>query len=437
MDHFRRLIALIALLAVVPGLRAEVMYHWSGSPTLLRTTPEAACKDNPTLPDVSYPGIGGLQGPAELDYASRTANGYWNCMVGATRISDGYRVRWLNGGVYEKTVVPCVAPLIRLQDGTCGPSPCPPSGTTEGDSSNAVQTAGTNPSSTVCIGGCVWKGGGSVPSGCLNGKCYTFGPFTATGGQCTATEGGTGDPAEPVPESEAGCAKKGQGSITVNGTTTCVPNTKSESQKESSEETKNDNGEPTKTDKKSTTKCEGSKCTTTTEETTTGPGGTSSTKTTTTEEPKQDYCQKNPTALECQKDETKWGGTCESQFVCDGDAVQCAQAQAGWQAACSLKTDRSNSAVIAGQAAIDGSDKAGIESGLGKGQAEAFTLSGLISTTPIFGSTGGCIGDSSVSVGGVSVAVPFSLMCGMLNQIGIALQAFAYLVAAFIVFRRG
>jgi hypothetical protein len=217
-----------------------------------------------------------------------------------------------------------------------------------------------------------------------------------------------------------------------------VPNSSSESEKETSE-TKTDDTGITKTDKKTNTKCEGAKCTTTTEETTTGPGGSSTTKTTTTEEPKQDYCQKNPKALECKADneESSWGGSCESQFVCDGDAVQCAQAQAAWLTTCSLRTDRANSTVLAGNAAIDGTDRAGIEASLGKNQTTAFSLSSLISSNPVFGATGGCPGDSSVSVAGVSVTVPFSSLCGMFNQIGIALQGLAYLVAAFIVFRKG
>jgi len=63
--------------------------------------------------------------------------------------------------------------------------------------------------------------------------------------------------------------------------------------------------------------------------------------------------------------------------------------------------------------------------------SSVFALSALLQTTPLIGSNGSC--PSDVMVGGRVLA--FSQMCPSLNILGAALQAFAYLIATFIVFR--
>ena len=232
------------------------------------------------------------------------------------------------------------------------------------------------------------------------------------------------------PKSDGTCAS-GYSPGSVNGTSMCAKNTSDT--KTESESSSDGSGKTTS----QTTSCTGSSCTTTTTTGTTNSSGGTTTTTTTTNQSKDGYCAENPKASACSDgDESVWGGSCETAFVCDGDAVQCAQAMAGWQAACSLRADRTHSTVTAGQAAVQGTDKTSIEAGLGKGQSTPFTLSGMISSVPAFGSSGGCPADASVSVGGVGVTIPFSSLCGMFNMIGIALQGLAYLIAAFIVFRR-
>ena len=309
-----------------------------------------------------------------------------------------------------------------LAGNTCEPPSCPSKGTVEGDSDNAVQSSGKSPGSSVCIGGCEWTGGGAVPSGCLNGKCYTFGPFTSTGGSCTG-EGASGE-STPAPETEAKCASKGMGSITINGTTTCVPNSNSESTKETSE-TKTDSGGTTKTSKKSTTKCEGSKCTTTTEETTTGSGGASSTKTTTTEEPKQDYCQKNPTALECKEEpESKWGGSCVGGFSCDGDAVQCAMAREQYSRNCALIDDKSSPVVQLATTATGAAMPTGHP---GLTPIEFNVNSSSINQANPYGTA--CPDDIHFSVAGHQLNIPLSDICPYLRALGYTLVAVSLWVA--------
>lgn len=79
---------------------------------------------------------------------------------------------------------------------------------------------------------------------------------------------------------------------------------------------------------------------------------------------------------------------------------------------------------------------AGAASGLGiPGGSEAFDLGSRLSEVPLFGGSGGCPSDVSVNVGGTSYTIAFSAMCPQLQVLGVALMAFAYLIAGFIVFR--
>ncbi|MCM5681913.1 hypothetical protein M8A51_20485 [Schlegelella sp. S2-27] len=59
-------------------------------------------------------------------------------------------------------------------------------------------------------------------------------------------------------------------------------------------------------------------------------------------------------------------------------------------------------------------------------------LSSMIDPAPLFGGSGGC--PSNVTVG--NYVLPFSRLCDYLPMVRAALLGFAYLVAAFIVFRR-
>lgn len=142
------------------------------------------------------------------------------------------------------------------------------------------------------------------------------------------------------------------------------------------------------------------------------------------------FCAENPDSPMCKPGE--WGGSCLAGFTCSGDAVQCAIAKASWVAACALDPSNMTKAINEGVAAM----AAGAASGLGIGSGtDTFDLAGRLSEVPLFGSSGGCPSDVSVSVNGSSYSIPFSRMCSSLNILGVALMAFAYLVAGFIVFR--
>lgn len=324
---------------------------------------------------------------------------------------------------------------------------CPPSGHKEGDSGNAWETTSKVPANNLCIQGCSWSAGGTVPSVCANGKCYYFGPFTSNGSSCTGQDGGSGgpevDPPEETPPDDAQCVAKGQCPGTINGVKVCVPCSSKEgttSESGSSSGTGTDSsGNPTggtgttNTTKETTASCTNGSCNTTTTTTVTNPDGSTTTTTETESAPQVDFCKANPGHIVCKgEDEGTFGGSCAGGFQCTGDAVQCAQAEAAAKMACALDVSGMTEQVNDATAAM----AAGAASGLGiPGGSDAFDLGSRLSEVPLFGSSGGCPSDVSVNVGGTSYTIAFSRMCSQLQVLGVALMAFAYLVAGFIVFR--
>lgn len=129
-----------------------------------------------------------------------------------------------------------------------------------------------------------------------------------------------------------------------------------------------------------------------------------------------------------------WGGTCESGFQCTGDPVQCAQAQAAYSVACSLRTDPNNVAVKeAGEAlAAAGSSPDG---GWGaQGETKTFALSEFIAGRSYGPDGGGCVSDFSVSALGRTFVIPFSEYCPVLNGLGLAGNGLTMVIAIGIVF---
>lgn len=317
-------------------------------------------------------------------------------------------------------------------------SNCPPAGTVEGDSGNAYEASSINP--TICIGtgsqGCVWKPGGTVPAVCANGKCYQWGPFTATGASCdpSSTVPGAPQSAASAPPEATNCVAKGQCPGSVNGTSVCVPCT-SKSQESvtssasaassaasgaSSPTTSGESGTTT-----TKTECTGSECTTTTTTSTQKSDGSSEQKSSTKTEPMTDFCAANPKAAVCKgDDESQWGGACAGGFTCKGDAVQCAQAQAGYDLSCAAKTDPNNPTVMAGNAAINAGDRPPGHPAL---EPEMFDVQGSLDVTNPFGSS--CPSDIQISVIGTSVAIPLSGACDVLRVLGFVAVAFSLLGA--------
>lgn len=375
---------------------------------------------------------------------------YWQCFFADTTIPPPNTAQNGGGmkGICPEGKIADYAAKVCV-DAPPEPDPCPESGTKEGDSSNAYTTNSRVPANNLCIGSCSWSAGGVVPSVCANGKCYYYGPFTSNGTACTGDGGAPAPPEpEPAPPDDASCVSKGQCPGTINGTKVCVPcsskeGTTSESGSSSGSGT-DSSGNPTgdtgttTTTKETTANCTNGSCNTTTTTTVTNPDGSTTTTTESQSTPQADFCKSNPGHIVCKgEDEGTFGGSCAAGFQCSGDAVQCAQAEAAWKAACLFDVGADDPNVVKGGQAMS-SDQSALRAQLGlDGTGDDFNLSSMIDSDPLFAAGGGCPSDQQVTLLGQSLTLSLSSWCSWLQTAGTILQAAAYLAAALIVFRRG
>lgn len=165
-----------------------------------------------------------------------------------------------------------------------------------------------------------------------DGKWFCTGKVAFNASQpCTGTTTPTTPEAVPSPLPEPLPPGKCPG--TVNGVTVVVPcsstTTKTTTEKSGSDSSGNASTES----KERQTTCTGAGSCSTTTTTVTTTNGVSVTKTETTTQPKGEFCAQNPGALEC-GDSSSFGGDCASDFTCQGDAIQCAQALAAKKLQC-------------------------------------------------------------------------------------------------------
>jgi len=305
---------------------------------------------------------------------------------------------------------------------------------------------------SVCNDGCQVVRDGDPAGFSYGGPMEWVTKFVYSGASCVPgeppqTDGSDGTPdggsADPTPPQDNDCYDKGLCPFNYNGKLLCTKCDSKEgksNQSGSSSGTGTDSsGNPTgdtgttSTTKETTANCTNGSCNTTTTTTVTNPDGSTTSTTETESTPQADFCKANPGHVVCKgEDEGTWGGSCAAGFQCSGDAVQCAQAEAAWKSACASDVSGMTEQINDGAAAM----AAGAASGLGiPGGSDAFDLGSRLSEVPLFGSSGGCPSDVSVNVGGTSYTIAFSSMCPQLQVLGVALMAFAYLVAGFIVFR--
>ena len=275
-------------------------------------------------------------------------------------------------------------------------------------------------------------------SGFTEGSWWHWGQrsrTSATGASCTGADsggGGTEGPPSPHPDPPP----PGNCPGTVNGTSVNVP-----CQTTNTPGPTSNSGAPTNSPSPtgatpgggsttSTTSCNGGSCTTTTTQRQDHPDGTSTTTETQTTEPREDFCADNPGSLQCTDDDSSFGGSCGA-FSCGGDAVQCAIAKEQHKRNCELFETPSPYSE-AGIAGANGQARPAGHPG-NDASISAFSLPSMLSEIPLFGASGSC--PSDVAVG--QYMIPFSRMCDSLQLLGVALKALAYLVATFIVFRKG
>jgi hypothetical protein len=140
------------------------------------------------------------------------------------------------------------------------------------------------------------------------------------------------------------------------------------------------------------------------------------------------FCKENQGAAIC-GDAGSWAGSCSGGFTCGGDAVQCAQAQAAWQANCALKVDATDAAVKLGQASIGagvGGFAAGTDPGAGSGNTVNISTD-FDRTNPY---SAACPADRSFTLMGKTMALPFSSLCPYLQLMGYILIAVTLIAAS-------
>jgi len=307
-----------------------------------------------------------------------------------------------------------------------------PSGT---NMSGAMPTSSGSPA-IVCLNNCTASPTDVTNQWMSGGVQYWKGTWTSTGDQCTSQPTAS----STVPANDAPDCQPGYGVSTVGGITMCVPASQATNTpttvNSTSSTTGTANGSGTSTGSTTTTETktctgDGSCSTSTTTVTKDGSGTTTGTTTTTakTTDTKGDdavsqFCRENPTSPICKG--SSWGGSCAASFTCEGDAVQCAQAQAAYLMACDLT--KTGDQKTLGDQITSGTDP--LASTLpNPATPETKTIS--ITSSGFLG--GGGLADQSFTVWGQTVTLPFSSLNVYLGYMGSIMLVCASLACARIV----
>jgi hypothetical protein len=369
----------------------------------------------------------------------------------------------------------CPEGQVRQEDGQCVPPPSPCSGPNEYD----ADTTGSSPfcqcvagwttgpdgqcsvskcqdwydsgvtlnvttslpfDSTVCHSGCsvtrstVPGGSSSYSYTTSDGSTKFMTQVRHTGQHCSSSADVEADPTNPdVPPDEtepapsdpqpSSCAA-GTCPGTFNGQQICLPCSAQDVVNESSKVVTNPDGstvttEITQRDYKNAngTVTRETIVTTTTRD---AQGNVVSTSVTgsTSNAPKSGFCEENPTADICGVG--RYSASCNEQFICEGDAVQCGIALESHKTACSLNATES---VLAEFESIRSFTGIGSGEGLDVRQVDSSNLD-----VPMIGGGPG-LSDVSVTVMGQTVVLPFSKLNLYLQMFGYAMLAIAWIMA--------
>lgn len=443
---------LFALCLLIPGIASALVYSQPPKWTYSRSGVDyefdsaiAACADYGARIAYSSVTLGTVSGtaPNQVVQCSGAPSGgsvtvfasvFQQCVVVAG-VGGGYSAAT---GFCSYTVSSCPSGYSADGSGNCKPA-CP-SGQSIDPATNSCTC-----NSDYSVGGQMIQGDGyqGCTGGCtviLQSGWYdkaanvTWGyNWKQTGRKCAASDTPTLGSSDPKVLDAKKCGS-GLCPGTVNGQSVCVAcsNPKeTTTTKDSSTEVKTptsgaSSATSSSSSSSSSTKCTGDTCTTTTTTTTVNPDGSKLDKTSTKEQPKQDFCTDNPKSAICAQG--TWGGSCGS-FSCDGDAVQCAQAQAAWKSACALDIDSTDTKAVAGNAALS----AGVRSAEHPGNnPDLKPFSASLNTTNPYGAS--CPADFSLNAYGHSVVVPLSSACDVFTWMGRLAVALALVVAGRIVF---
>ena len=157
----------------------------------------------------------------------------------------------------------------------------------------------------------------------------------------------------------------------------------------------------------------------------------------TTETKEQTYnqfCEENPNHKLCKSSdekESKFTGSCEAAFSCEGDAVQCAMALQQHKVYCEAIEDNPVRDEFTNEVAANA----------GKGLSDWIPQSIVNIPTDLTGQkilSSACLADMVFPIAGQSITLPLSKLCPALEFCGTVVKLFSYLFSAIIIFgRRG
>lgn len=177
-----------------------------------------------------------------------------------------------------------------------------------------------------------------------------------------------------------------------------------------------------------TTTCTSYQCKTDTTSSSTPSGGGAPTVSTQSKlEPKEDFCTKNPRAATCITSAA--GGSCQSGFTCDGDAIQCSIARTAFATNCAF-TAPSSEADLYGSSKRSGNQTSDLP-----GNSSVSIGSGSFDQSNALGVAASCISDLHIVVMSRPVVLPFSTVCQYFETMGNILLACSLILAARIVSR--
>lgn len=280
---------------------------------------------------------------------------------------------------------------------------------------------------------CVIQGDGDYSAAWKDSTGATKWRIWARGLKFTGQECASTPEAEPTPLPEL--PPKGKCPGQINGVTVYLPcgDGVSSTPKTSTATTSTPQGTSTTTITEETeVDCKDGECTTKTTKTTTT-NGTPTTETSTSTQSKDDFCQKNPRSPHCgggggggpggDGEGGSFGGSCQTTFVCDGDAIACAIAKATNEARC-LLTPTEEVKQVAQQMAAG---------------TWAQNLPSQVRNVGQFNQDnpygGGCPPDMSFMVAGHTVAIPLSNVCSELQMLGNLLVVLTLFTATVFVVR--
>lgn len=278
-------------------------------------------------------------------------------------------------------------------------------------------SAGSNPA-TVCFGGCQATVEDANNQWSVDGTPVIRGTWRSLAAACA------GQPTGNAGVATASACPPGQGLGTVGGISSCYPSAPEvPSTSIQSGRVTNADGSSVTTTTETVNK--GGDITTTTTSTTRDAGGSVTGVVTTAESkprdgkenPLKEFCELYPDIPLCKAG--TWTGACGA-FTCDGDGIQCAQAEASWALACEATAASSQRNL--GEAVAAGSDP--LAGTLPEPGSPLEIPMGTLDETGWLSRS--CPGDVAFTVwGGQSFVLPFGSLCSYLEAMGAVMMVVA------------